>query len=111
MTIPLATSTINVTRVEAAANTDPYDPGQPAPTTTATAVRAVISPPSANVALSGGNKVVYAAKITCDPCDLQAGDQVADSTGITWICLWARRVTAVGLDFLEGQLRMVEGAT
>ncbi|HEX3539653.1 MAG TPA: hypothetical protein VHT75_04340 [Acidimicrobiales bacterium] len=109
--IPLATSTITVSRVEAPANTDPYDPGQPAPTTIATGVRAVVSPPTADATLSGGNKVVYAARLRCDPCGVAAGDTVADSTGITWICLWARRVTAVGLDFIEGQLRMVEGAT
>lgn len=108
MPIPLATSSITVTRVEEAANTDPYDTNPPSPTTTAAGVRAVISPPSASVALSSANQVVSAARLTCDPCDIAAGDTIQDSAGLAWVVLWARRVTAVGLDFMEGQLRMVE---
>ena len=106
--IPLATTTITVSRVEAT-DVDPYDAAQPSPTTIASGVRAVVGTPSASVALSSGDKVVYAASLRCDPVDVQPGDTVTDSTGTAWTVLWAREVNAVGLDFMEGQLRLVQG--
>lgn len=109
--IPLATTTISVERVEAAVDVDGYDDNLPGPTTVISGVRAVIGAPSANVALSGGDRVVYSATLRCDPCDLQADDTVTDETGTTWVVLWARRVTALGLDFIDGALRLTTGAT
>lgn len=109
--IPLATTTITVTRIEAGANVDPYDPDPPAPTTVATDIRAVISPPTASVGLSGGNRVEYGAALRCDPVSLLAGDTVTDSTGTAWMVLWAREVNALGLSFMESKLRLIEGAT
>lgn len=109
--IPLATTTITVDRVESAVDVDGYDANPPAPTPTAAGVRAVITPPTANVALSGGDRVVYTAQLRSDPCDIQADDTLTDESGTTWQVLWARRVTALGQDMMTGQLRLVTGAT
>lgn len=110
--IPFATTTITVQREEVAVDTDGYDDDLPDPTTVVSGVRAVIGPPSANVVLSGGDRVVYSAQLRCDPCDIQADDTVVDaSNDDTWVVLWARRVTALGLDFMEAQLRLTTGVT
>ena len=109
--IPLATTTITVTREEGIVDVDPYDPNPPAPTTVAAGIRAAISAPTANVALSGGDRVVYTASLRCDPCDITNDDVLTDGTGTVWSVLWARRETAAGLDFILGQLRLVQGAT
>lgn len=110
--IPLATTTVTVAREESGLDVDPYDAAQPAPTTITTGVRAVVGAPSANVALSGGDRVVYTSTLRADPCDLQADDTVTDATtGLVWVVLWARRVTAVGQDMMTAQLRLVTGAT
>jgi hypothetical protein len=109
--IPLATTQLSIARTEPADQPyDPYDSPAVYPTQVATGVRAVITAPTANAVLSGGNQVVYAAKVTADLCDLQAGDTVTDATGLTWTVLWARQVLGFGLDHMEGQLRLVEGA-
>jgi hypothetical protein len=108
--IPLATSTITVQRVASTVGQDGYDPDQPGPSTVASGVRAVVTPPSASVALSGGDRVVYTGQLTCDPVDLRADDTVTDSTsGLTWMVLWAQPVNAVGLTFVRAQLRLVQG--
>jgi hypothetical protein len=114
--IPLATSQITVNRVEGTAADsfdpyDPYDPTQPAPTVIVTGVRAVIGTPSASEVLAGGDRVVYASELMCDPCDLQAADTVTDTSGTVWTVLWARLVVGFGLDHMQGQLRLVQGAT
>lgn len=106
--IPLATDSITVTRV-VETDVDPYDTPQPPPTTIATAVRAVISTPAANTALSGGDKVVYTAEVRCDPCSIQAADTVTDKSGTAWVVLWAREINALGFDFILAQLRLVQG--
>lgn len=106
--IPLATNTVTVTRV-VETDVDPYDADQPSPTTIVSGVRAVVSPPSVNVALSGGDKVVYTANLRCDPCDLQAADTVTDNTGTAWFVLWAKEINALGFDFMLAQLRLVQG--
>jgi len=114
MTIPVATTTIAVARTtDTASLADPYDLD---PSTTSTAivasgVRAVISPPTATVGLVGGAREEYDAKLTCDPCDIQAGDTVTDSAGNAWTVLWALPFDAFGLDHVQGGLRMVSGAT
>lgn len=109
--IPIATTTLTVTRLVYATDVDPYDDPQPAPTTTATGVRAVIGTPSANVALSGGQRVEYSAKLTCDPCDIQPGDQVTDAQGGQWEVLWAKPNPGLfGWSFINGDLRLVQGA-
>lgn len=108
--IPLATSTITVQRVDTPVGMDAYSADPPAPSTIATDVRAVISPPSANVALSGGTRVEYSGQLRCDPVDLQTDDTVIDAqSGLTWTVLWAQRTTAAGLDFTHAQLRLVQG--
>lgn len=111
--IPFATSIGTVTRVEDATDRDPYDPpsDHPAPTTIASGVRAVISPPTGTARLVGGTRIVYDAKLTCDPTDLQQNDVWIDSGGLTWTVLSASQINAIGLRFTAAQLRLVEGAT
>ena len=112
--IPLATSAITVARrTGLAANTDPADPADyssPEFTTVSTGVRAVLSAPTANPNLIAGDRITYSSRLICDPTDLQANDVVTDDvTGTEWVVLWARPITAVGLDHTEAQLRMVTG--
>ncbi|MCU1494871.1 MAG: hypothetical protein JWO62_2635 [Acidimicrobiaceae bacterium] len=112
--IPLSTGTITVTRVEDAAGVDPYDPpaAHPAPTTIASGVRAVLTPPSATTKLSGGTRVDYVAQLRCDTTAMLPGDAVTDSeTGLVWTVLWATQTNALGLAFTRAELKLVEGAT
>lgn len=113
VTIPLNTSTITVTRIEDASTTDPYDPAadHPAPTTIASGVRAVISPPSGTAKLVGGDRVVYEAALRCDTTAILPGDVVVDSGGLTWTVLFASQISALGMTFTSGKLRLVTGAT
>lgn len=109
--IPLATTTITVTRADMTGAADPYDPDPPAPTVVASGVRAVIGAPKATTKLSGGTKVDYTATLRCDPCTITGGDTVTDAGGTAWLALWAIEVDALGLDFIEGELRLQTGAT
>lgn len=110
--IPIATSAITITRVEIDPTIDPTKAGDITPTTIATGVRAVIDTPSASVALSFGDRIVYTARLTCDPCDLQQNDTVIDTVGDTeWRVLWTRLKAGLGLDHRVAQLRLVTGAT
>lgn len=113
MTIPIATTTITVTRVEAGDTVDPYDgpSDQPAPTTVATSVRAAIGPPTATTGLTGGRRVEYEARLVADPCNIAPGDSVVDAGGNEWTLVWARRVTAFGTDHMLGSLRTTTGTT
>lgn len=111
--IPFGSSTITVTRVEDATDQDPYDPAvdHPAPTTIASNVRAVISPPSGTAKLVGGDRTVYEAALRCDTTALEANDTVVDSGGLTWTVLWVTQVNALGVKFTNARLRLVAGAT
>jgi hypothetical protein len=115
MAIPLALLTLTVQRTVPTVGDDgiydPYDPQtSPSTTTVAIGVRATIGQPSANVALSGGDRVVYSATFDSDPCPMLPGDLITDSTGTTWTCLFARTVRGLGLDHTAGELRMEVGA-
>lgn len=115
MAIPLATTTVTVTRVPETPpdGNDPYDPDDPNPpaaTTVAIGVRATIAAPTANVALSGGDKVVYSAGFVTDPADIGPDDRLADADGTTWTVLWARPAPGF-LPHIQGQARLVVGAT
>lgn len=114
MAIPLALLTLTVQRVTPIPGdddvVDAYDP-QPAPTVVASGIRAVIGEPSANVVLTGGDRVVYSATFKSDPADIQPGDLIIDSTGTSWIALFSTTVRGLGLDHSAGELRLVVGAT
>lgn len=114
MAIPLALLTLTIQRVTPVAGDDDQIDGydsQPAPTTIASGIRAVIGQPSANVVLSGGDRVVYSASFSADPTDIQPGDTIIDSTGIVWSALWSRSVFGLGLSHTSGELRLVTGVT
>lgn len=113
--IPFNTTLITVGRIEGVAldNLDPYDPYDAAPppaTTIVAGVRAVIGPPSANDILSGGDRVEYSASMRSDVCDIRSRDLVTATDGTTWTVLWARRNTAFGMDCMQAELRLVQGA-
>lgn len=108
--IPFATTSIKITRLVLAANTDLYDPDPPSPTTIAEGVRAVISTPSGSATFGAGMKVVYDARLTCDPCGLQTDDTVTEADGTQWEVLWVRPQVGLGVDHLVAQLRMTTGA-
>lgn len=111
--IPIATSTGTVTRVEDAVDVDPYDPPSDhvAPTTIASGVRGVISPPGGTARLVGGTRVVYDAKLTCDPTELKPEDLWIDSGGLTWTVLFASQINALGMVHTAAAVRLVTGAT
>lgn len=109
--IPLATTAITIVREQFDPLADRAAPNPPSPATIATGIRAVISEPSGSNKLSGGDRIVYTAKLTADLCDLQQNDTVVDSDGTEWRCLWARPKRGFGLDHLVASLRLVTGAT
>lgn len=114
MAIPLALTTLTIQRVTPVPGddgiVDAYDP-QPAPTTIASGIRATIGQPSANVVLSGGDRVVYSASFDADPCSIQPGDVVIDGSGTVWSALYATTVYGLGLSHTTGELRLVSGVT
>ena len=111
MTIPFNTTTITVTRVEEPTGWyDDYQANPPAPTTVIAGVRAVISPPSGTAKLIGGDRIVYNAQLRCDPCDLQPQDTVTDTNGTAWTVLTVSEITGFGTQFMNANVRMVEGA-
>lgn len=106
--IPLATTTISITRPPDTANVDGYDTTGD-PTTVITGVRAQISSPSGRNTITVGNRTVYVWKITADPCDLRSDDTVTDADGNTFRVQWARQRRGLGLDHTTGGLIQVEG--
>lgn len=112
MSIPFSNTTVTITRVPQTDMTDGYDPDPPGPARVAEKVRAVVSLPSANPVLVGGDRITYSSRLTCDPVDLQANDLVTDDTeGTSWVCLWARQSGGFGLDHTVAALRLVTGAS
>lgn len=111
MAIPLATTTIAVSRVPPDATRDGYDT-PPAPVIVATAVPAVIGAPSGSQDITYGDRTVVTFRLNCDPTDLRPGDTVTDEvTGETYRTLWARTRRGLGLDHTEGSLQQVSGAS
>jgi hypothetical protein len=113
VTIPASTTTITVKRRQLNPLADPADPDEyPTPEwkTVESEVPAVISPPSASNKLAAGDRITFSARLICDPADVKAEDVITDAVdGTEWTVLWARPVVALGLDHVEGQLRMVSG--
>lgn len=112
MSIPLATTTVTITRSSVPADTDGYDPNPAGPALVKEGVPAVVSLPGGAPVLVGGDRIVYNTRLTCDPVDLQANDLVTDDIeGTTWVCLWARQSIGLGLDHTVASLREVTGAS
>lgn len=108
--IPIASHRISVSRVNYATDEDGYDSAAPSPLVVAVGIRASIDTPTASIVLSGGDRAVYKAKFFCDPvANLQQEDTIIDDTGTSWVLCWARRVVALGMDYVEGELRLVVG--
>lgn len=96
--IPLATTTITVTRPGSTAYQDGYTPA-PAPTPVAAGVRAHLSAPSGAEAVQGGSAETVQWRLTCDPVDLHHADTIVDdSTGDTFEVVWARSRPGLGVD-------------
>lgn len=108
MPIPLATTTITISRAAAPADTDGYDTA-PAASTVDWGVRAQISSPSGRNTMLVGNRTVYLWKLTADPCDLRSDDTVTNAEGETFIVQWARQRRGLGLDHTTAGLIQVEG--
>jgi hypothetical protein len=113
MAIPLAMTTITVTRASAIGSPtpDPLD-STPSITTIATGVRASIDPPTtATVRLAGGDRVVYKSKLLCDPTPIAVADTVIDAvTGNVWTVDWVQPSPQLGLDHTIAGVRLVTGA-
>lgn len=108
MPIPLATTTITISRPPDDTDVDGYDaPGTQ--TLIASGVRAQISSPSGRNTVLVGNRTVYVWKITADPCDLRSDDTVTDAEGEVFRVQWARQRRGLGLDHTTGGLIQVEG--
>lgn len=111
MSIPLATTTVAISRVPPDSTRDGYDT-QPAADTIATGIRAHIGNPSGSQNITVGDRTVVRFAITTDPTDLQADDTVTDEwTGDTYRCVWARRRSGLGLDHTTGALEQIAGAS
>lgn len=108
--IPLAPNRISVTRTTFLGNLDPYD-SSPVTGAVASNVRAVVGTPAANAALSGGDRVVYTARLVCDPIPIEVGDQVTDEQGRAWTALWVAQFAELGTAHTLCELRLVQGAT
>lgn len=113
MPIPFATTTVTIIRpnLDTATRTA-YDP---LPVKTGTAViasnvRAVISTPSMDTQMGGGNRVVWNAQLVCDLVTLQSEDTVTDAEGNAWKCLNVWRHDSFGPHHLVANLRRVTGA-
>lgn len=114
MAIPLSLTLLTIQRVTPVAGDDGQFDGYDAagaPVTVASGIRAVIGQPSASVVLAGGDRVVYSATFDADPCSIQPGDVVIDSSGTVWSALFATTVRGLGMDHTNGELRLVSGAT
>lgn len=109
--IPLATTTITVTRNTLLATADPYDPVTASPETVASAVRAHLSAPGGFETQRGQSAQEDVAwRLSCDPCDLTNDCTVTDdNTGDTYEVEWARIRLGLGLDHVAAALRQVAG--
>jgi hypothetical protein len=108
--IPLASTTLTVYRLPEDSTRDGYDP-QPARVQVGTGLRAHIGSPSGRATISDGDRVIVGYTLHTDGFDFQQDDQIVDdTTGITYLLLWAKRTTVFGMDFCQGAVRVVEGA-
>lgn len=113
MAIPLATTTITVTRSLLDATADPYDAVTATPTDVAENVRAVIGSPSGFDSQRGqSHQEDVTHRLNSDPVALQPGDMIVDDvTGDEYTVVWARTRVALGVDHTVADLRQVTGLT
>lgn len=112
MTIPMATTTITVTRDALLATDDPYDVPSGGPVTVAQGVRANISIAGGDERITGRSAVeTVTFRLRCDPVDLVHGDSVVDeTTNETYAVTFARtRRDTVGLDHTLADLVQATG--
>ena len=111
--IPVATTTITVTRHALLSTEDPYDAATGSPTTVATGVRANIAVASGDERIAGrSGQESIAFRLRADPVDLVHGDTVVDeTTDESYAVTFARtRYTGdVALDHTIAELRQVSG--
>lgn len=107
MAIPLATTTITITRPAVA--DDPYD-GAETTTTVAAGVRAHISTPSGREQRAGGSQETIDFRLNCDTVDLRHGDRVTDAQAEAYEVVWAQARVGLGLDHVEAGLRQAGAA-
>jgi hypothetical protein len=111
--IPFQTTFISIVRGTLPQNEDPYDPisAYPSPATAviAAGIRAVVTVPGGTTALIAGQRVMFDTQLTCDPCDMQAGDIVTESSGTVWQCLSATPFGAFAISGVKASLRRVTG--
>jgi len=111
VSIPLALTTVTVSRVPADPTRDGFDP-QPDPVNIATGIRAVIGNPSGSQNITAGDRTVVTFPFTTDPSDIQADDTITDdTTGDEYRVMWARTRAGLGLDHVEGECEQVQGAS
>lgn len=111
MSIPIATTTITVTRAALLATDDPYDAPTGSPTTVAAGVPANIAIADGDDRVSGrSERETVTFRLRCDPVDLEHGDTITDdTTSETYDVVFARtrRTGNVGLDHTIAELRQV----
>lgn len=112
MPIPFATTTISIVRSNLPVMEDPYDDpsAYPIPPTSpvASGIRAVVKPPTTNVNLTIGDRVVLESNLICDPCDLREGDYVTEAGGRIWVALGPSPWGAFFLNGMQATLRIVQ---
>jgi hypothetical protein len=111
MTLPIATTTITVTRTTSGADVDPYVISDDSSTVVASGVRAVIGPYSGSEFVRGGEQSIVNATMQCDACDVTHYDRVTDAmTGDVFSVISVQSVQGFGLDHYECQLKRIDGA-
>lgn len=109
MALPLATTTVTVTRSANDGTVDLVDE-QSAPTPVGI-FRACIVSPTSRTSLSKGQRVVTSAGFRTDPAPIQLGDILTDTTtGIAYEVLWALTRYELGMGYTYGDLLIVAGA-
>lgn len=109
--IPLALTTVTVSRIPPDPTRDGYDT-QPNAATVVAGVRAVVGHPSGSQNITAGDRTVVTFPFTTDPADITADDTITDDqTGTTYRVMWARPRVGLGLDHVEGECEQVQGAS
>lgn len=106
MTLPLATTTITISRSDQDGTKDALD------TLTysdvVTGIRAVVSAPRGAETNTGGSEEDVTFRLDCDPTDLRHGDRVTDeTTSETFEVVWTRRRIGLGLDHTVADVRKI----
>lgn len=112
MSIPLASTTISVLRSSQTAQyVEPYGGDVSRGwKITAKGVRAVIGAPGGSEIVRGGEQEVVMYSLHCDPVNIDHTSRVLDEkTGEQFEVVWIKKRTGLGMSYMTGQLRQVEG--